>query len=1725
MLENRIFTGGLDQDSSDELIANGDYPYALNCRVSTVGNIGQITNSKGTIEITTQLPSGTNMTIGSFQNKETKKLYYFLYNSNNEHTVYEFDGQNITVVLTTPLFGFDPNYKITGVTMIGNLLFWTDNLNESMVVDVERGKAGQYIAPYKIEYFTQIRKPPLNPPTSLYSTDAGQKFNVNNPNSVFIPARRSNYLRNKLFQFKTRYVYSDNSKSVTSPVSEVPFPGSSCGNTSEVSNNIINIKMETGCTEVTKIELMFREGNEGDFYLIDTFIKAENQPPIQSDSFFTYTWANDGIYNTIPLNESIQLYDDIPQTYKALDLIPGNRIARANGTHQFDQVDVKASMVVDYQETASSEETFNITGTVFIKNPFSLGTLVSGNPYANYQPITKRQQDTYAVFGGYGPLQTTLYGPHAESAEQPYGQILPLNGFVVYLAGTSYHAITEQVNIDSLATTLTNGVYTNDSNAQHKDIRKAIEADHVFSTFTINNVPKGTYILRVAGGRMANGQPMTQADLAGTEYQNSSTYTIQVGGQEGYEYVVSGTTGTVHVEPTFICDLIDIKLGTQSCVIDGYVVDRNQPTLTGVQLLNNDRIEKAVLDIKRREAYSFALFPVPLVGQFLAMIALLQASFSVLGNLIYNSISNNIVLNHWGQGRMVTDHNGFFFFAYSTIIGGGGVNRGQVLTVAGSSGAGFTQAKSFNQDIYDEAGNNVGSDFHSTGDRRGYILQNYNNEVTDNTATHLQGYVVDASGNGIANVTVISTGTNRHATTGADGSYHIRVWGDLGVALNQNNRSGQVIFMFTGQCFGSLSPDTAPYTVPAFDLPIPPTGVVYNNNSPSNDYLIAEKPTLTFLSDTKCAFKHGGTYRFGIVYADQFGRLSTTMTNDWKSDATHSLKVNIPFELDGGGMTGIPSLRMSIFSYPPAWASKYYIVRTKNTAMNYYLRFLVNNVTYVDDNKQTTSPGSGSQILLNFYNIPETTNGSFASRFSGSLISLSFVKGMRVRLISDAGGNYYNGYWDMEVKGHELDAALEFSVDNIGSMPIIQNGSLVEVYVPKLVAKEQIFYEVAAAGDVIGGYHMGINGQNQSATQEAIAKVPQGDTYYRVRNMPYYPSSGAVTQYPDPTTLRKVLIESPSYSDFYDLAVQDIGRPNVVDKNVKKTQRPSTIWYSGQYIRDTFINRLCNVPLTAFEDYPEQHGAISKLYSGVASGDNMGSNIVDVYQTNRVGSILVDEFAATSSSSQQGILVGTTSVLSKTAKYYQGEIGLSNPESFAHYSERRYFADSSSQQVGRLSNDGIEPISEYKMSAYFFDKLEYLRNGQCTVCAGYDTENMEYVLSFSKIALTNDKSEIIETPFNLPVTNGEFTAMGAWDEGALSNMAGSVKQLQNLGEWSIPAPQSWNTPGTFFYDYFVNVTPSYNPNDKAFFTLNPGAYIQGDSAELMSFDTFYDVGTTYKIEMKFDNLSFGTGLTNRVIGLRIKLGDTISDLITSSSTNVADYSGVIVTRNLEATGFEPKLSIIAEVATDIYVEGPEYTWFVAVDYVRVLSTVTNQFTPGTFLPAETLTFNESDNRWKSFWSFYPEWMDSFGVKLVSWVGGQLQIHNVNNSYGNFYGIFYPAQLDVVGNAEAMKVKTLLTIGENATHPWEAYEITTEADDMHPNGQLSESAFQDFVMKEGVYYAPVLRDALTPNIANPLIQGEPMKGRTAKFKLKNIMQIFTKMFTFNINWIASERSNQ
>ncbi|GAI79607.1 unnamed protein product, partial [marine sediment metagenome] len=69
-LENKSFTGGLNLDSEDRYVPNGDYRYSLNCRLSKSdgANEGSVENTKGNTLVNISLPDGINKVIGSYDN-------------------------------------------------------------------------------------------------------------------------------------------------------------------------------------------------------------------------------------------------------------------------------------------------------------------------------------------------------------------------------------------------------------------------------------------------------------------------------------------------------------------------------------------------------------------------------------------------------------------------------------------------------------------------------------------------------------------------------------------------------------------------------------------------------------------------------------------------------------------------------------------------------------------------------------------------------------------------------------------------------------------------------------------------------------------------------------------------------------------------------------------------------------------------------------------------------------------------------------------------------------------------------------------------------------------------------------------------------------------------------------------------------------------------------------------------------------------------------------------------------------------------------------------------------------------------------------------------------------------------------------------------------------------------------------------------------------------------
>ena len=167
----------------------------------------------------------------------------------------------------------------------------------------------------KSDYFNVIKAPPKD----IIGVDVIDDENY-----------RINNLYQKLFQFKYRFVYDDNEKSVWSAISKIPLPSNSTDALYNVLNNVqncIELKLWSGDINVSKIEIAGRvniESEWSDFFLIDTIVKERDS--VADNTVYKYIFKNDSVYTPIDLQESNLLFDYVPDECNALELANGNTL-------------------------------------------------------------------------------------------------------------------------------------------------------------------------------------------------------------------------------------------------------------------------------------------------------------------------------------------------------------------------------------------------------------------------------------------------------------------------------------------------------------------------------------------------------------------------------------------------------------------------------------------------------------------------------------------------------------------------------------------------------------------------------------------------------------------------------------------------------------------------------------------------------------------------------------------------------------------------------------------------------------------------------------------------------------------------------------------------------------------------------------------------------------------------------------------------------------------------------------------------------------------------------------------------------------------------------------------------------------------------------------------------------------------------------------------------------
>lgn len=323
---------------------------ALNARYMSSEDDDMMTveSIKGTTDLNHSLPGGTNQCIGAFEDEENNRLIFFNHNSNNNHGVYSWNPESNT--FTTHLedsvlnFSSDPQYLITGIGVVNDLLYWTDNLNPQRVINVTKS----YSSPDERE-ISLIKHAPYTPPAFGGGHDGGRNTDL---------TKNANLITNKNLQFAHRYVYLDNEKSMLSPYTPISPADEIPNLDGTMSRNrvymIITVDSDI-LTSIKSVEVCVREGNTGDWGVFH----IEENP----NSFTQYYYGNENIV-LINTKDSAKLFDSVPRNSKAISMFKNRVFTTANKEgFTFDESDVTLTASDTYAVHSANQLYYKMRGS------------------------------------------------------------------------------------------------------------------------------------------------------------------------------------------------------------------------------------------------------------------------------------------------------------------------------------------------------------------------------------------------------------------------------------------------------------------------------------------------------------------------------------------------------------------------------------------------------------------------------------------------------------------------------------------------------------------------------------------------------------------------------------------------------------------------------------------------------------------------------------------------------------------------------------------------------------------------------------------------------------------------------------------------------------------------------------------------------------------------------------------------------------------------------------------------------------------------------------------------------------------------------------------------------------------------------------------------------------------------------------------------------------------
>lgn len=350
MAIDKLIPRYLNKEDDVRLVKTVEMTDALNVRISADanGDGGVIKNAYGNAAVAfksgDELPAGTNEVIGSLANTQDGEIYFFVWNSNDDHSIYRFSSSSneAQLIYRDSVLGF-VRYATIRASVVKNLsdetlLYFTEGITAPKKINVTRALLGLYPAAFtsgtdaeKLLCLTVAKQPPMTPPTFVFSTN---------------PTLKQNNLYESTFQFAAQYIYQDGERSAISPYSELAiaqnqFFDGIITEEEKLKNNTLTISVPTSVADVSEIVVIARNGNIGAFYEISTVVNDPNSST-QSISF-----DNSRLYTPISQDEVNKIYDNVPQTAESLTIV-GNRLVMGAYTEGYENIRTDVDVLPNY---------------------------------------------------------------------------------------------------------------------------------------------------------------------------------------------------------------------------------------------------------------------------------------------------------------------------------------------------------------------------------------------------------------------------------------------------------------------------------------------------------------------------------------------------------------------------------------------------------------------------------------------------------------------------------------------------------------------------------------------------------------------------------------------------------------------------------------------------------------------------------------------------------------------------------------------------------------------------------------------------------------------------------------------------------------------------------------------------------------------------------------------------------------------------------------------------------------------------------------------------------------------------------------------------------------------------------------------------------------------------------------------------------------------------------